>query len=142
MPTNARRRHAIDTGGPWGTGLLLLGIGLIIQGLGYIAANRSGLPDALQEISDGIPMWVWGSLWISAGTYSTWKALHPPQRHIDVWAAVAITSLWSSAYLIAWIVNAVQGDLTREFFSALGWGMLAGVIICLGRCTNPLDMGR
>lgn len=142
MPTNARRRHAMDTGGPWGTGLLLLGVGLVAQGIGYIAARRSGLPDAIQELSNPVPMWVWGSLWIAAGIYSTWKALRPPQRHIDVWAAVAITSLWSSAYFIAWIVNAVQGDLTREWSAGLGWGMLAGVISCLGRCTNPLDMGR
>lgn len=142
MPTTARRRHRVDTGGPWGTALLLLGIGLIIQGAGYIAANRSGLPDAIQDISDPIPLWVWGSLWISAGTYSLWKALNPPQRHIDVWAAVAITSLWSSTYFITWVIQAVQGDFTRDFFSALGWGMLAGVIICLGSCSNPIVLDR
>ena len=142
MPTSARRRHRFDTGGPWGTGLLLLGIGLVANGLGYIAANRSGLPPAIQEIGDPVPMWVWGSLWISAGAYSTYKALNPPQRHIDVWAAVAITSLWASSYFIAWLINAVQGDLTREWSSSLAWAMLAGVISCLGRCVNPLDLER
>lgn len=142
MPTNARKRHLIGTGGPWGTGLLLLGLGCIANGIGYIAANRSGLPDAIRDLSDRAPMWVWGGLWIAAGVYSVWKALRPPQRHVDVWAAVVITSLWSVTYFVAWLANAVQGDFTREWTSSLAWGMLAGVISCLGRCVNPLDLDR
>lgn len=142
MPTEAHRRHRIDTGGPWGTGLLLCGLGLTANGIGYIAANRSGLPEAIQEISKGFPMWFWGGLWVVAGVYSIWKALNPPQRHVDVWAAVVVTSLWAAAYFIAWFVNAVQGDFTREWTSSLAWLMLAGVISCLGRCVNPLSLER
>lgn len=142
MPTTARRRRRLDTGGPWGTGLLLLGLGLTANGIGYISANRSGLPDALQSFSESVPMWFWGGIWVAAGVYSVVKALNPPQRHVDVWAAIAVTSLWSAAYLIAWGTNAWNGDLTREWTSALAWGMLAGLVSCHGRCVNPLDLDR
>lgn len=126
MPTNAHRRRRIDTGGPWGTGLLLLGAGLILNGFGYIAADPRGLPDALKEISEYAPIWAWGVLWMAAGSYSIIKALSPPQRHIDVWAAIAITSLWSINYFISWLIDVFEGDPTREWAGALSWAMLAG----------------
>ena len=135
MPTNAVKRHRIDTGGPWGTGLLLLGVAAVAQGIGYATTTPDRLPHALQSI--GIPVAVCGVLWVIAGAYAIAKALNPPQRHADVWPIVAITLGWSLAYGLQWAVDALDGHLTRDWSSAVAWGSLAALIICWGRCVNP-----
>ena len=135
MPTSAVRRRRIDTGGPWGTGLLLLGLGVIAQGVGYTTATPDRLPHALQSI--GPPVWACGILWVLAGGYAVIKALHPPQRHRDVWTVVAVTLGWSLAYGLQWIVDALDGHFTRDWSSSVAWGCLATLTICWGRCVNP-----
>lgn len=135
MPTNAVRRHKVDTGGPWGTGLLLLGVAAIAQGIGYITTDPAALPPALRSI--GLPMSLCGALWVLAGGYAITKALTPPQRHLDVWPLVAVTLAWALAYGLQWVVLAIDGDFTRDWSSSLAWGSLAVLIICWGRCINP-----
>lgn len=139
MPTNARRRHPIDTGGPWGTGLLLFGIGATVQGLGYLGRGSSRIPPALATFGDTVPIQWWALLWVAAGLFCGYKALNPPQRHADVWPLVGMTVLWACVYLIDWIVKVVQdGDwLAQSGSSAVAWAMLASVLVCWGRCVNP-----
>lgn len=134
MPTNARRRHRIGTGGPWGTGLLLAGGAVTAQGVGYGTGHPR--PPASLMI---LPSWVWGCLWIAAGLWSIWQALTPPQRHLDVLPIVGVFSLWSAAYFWQWLVTGVtRHDWADGWVSAIGWGMAAGLVICWGgRCTNP-----
>lgn len=135
MPTNARRQHRIGTGGPWGTGLLLLGVAAVAQGVGYATRRPSSLPEALADLA--APIQVWATAWVLAGLWAVWKALTPPQKHTDVWPIVGVTSLWSAAYLVHWLILGIKGDWTQQWTSAVAWGSLATLIICFGRCVNP-----
>lgn len=138
MPTSARKKHRVGTGGPWGTGLLLLGVAVAVQGVGYITPRPEGLTGALRALSSIAPIQVWGGLWVAAGLYAVVKALRPPQKHRDVWPVVAVTSLWSAAYLAYWLVAAVfYGELTRSWTSGVAWGSLTVLIVSWGKCTNP-----
>ena len=135
MPTNARKRAWYSTGGPWGTGLLILGIAVVVQGIGYGVRPASSLPDALADLT--IPIQVWAYLWMAAGGWSIWQALTPPQRHTDVWPVVGVISVWSAAYLTHWLIQGIDGDWTTAWTSSVAWGSLAALIICWGRCINP-----
>lgn len=138
MPEHARKTSWYSTGGPWGSGLLLLGIAVAVQGIGYASAQPRHLPAPLEALTATVPPWVWGALWVAAGLWSIWQALTPPQRHLDVLPAVGVLSLWAGAYLVYWLdVGIVRGDWTRGWSAALGWGMLAGLVVSWGRCVNP-----
>lgn len=137
MPTHAHKRHRVGTGGPWGTGLLVLGIAVTVQGIGYVTATPDRLPPALDVLSEYVPPWVWGCLWMAAGLWSIWQALTPPQRHLDVLPVVGVIALWCAAYLMYWLMAGLNGDWTRGWSSALGWGMLGGYIASMARCLNP-----
>ena len=138
MPTNARARHRIGTGGPWGTGLLILGLAVLVQGIGYTTATRGRLPSALEALSEYVPPYAWGCLWIVAGAFSIFWALTPPQRHWQVSPVVGVLCLWSAAYFLYWLAMGFgHGVWTRSWSAAVGWGMLAGLIICWSRCVNP-----
>lgn len=138
MPTNAVRRHAIGTGGPWGTGLLVLGVAATAQGVGYLVPRKDDLPNALGALSTYVPIWVGGLFWIAAGVYAITQALTPPQKHHDVWPLAAMTALWALAYLVHWALVAVfDGELTRAWTSGIAWGSLSALTVCWGRCVNP-----
>lgn len=139
MPTNARRRRLIDTGGPWGTGLLLFGICSALQGVGYLLRAENELPRALDTFGQVVPISWWAALWVLAGCYAVFQALTPPQRHRDVWPLVSMTVLWSFVYLIQWIVDIVRfGNwLTSTGTGAFAWGSLAVILVCWGKCVNP-----
>lgn len=138
MPTNARKKHRIGTGGPWGSGLLLLGIAVVVQGIGYTTATPEQLSPTLAALSQVVPPLAWGLCWIAAGAWSIWQALTPPQRHLDVLPVVGVVLLWSAAYLIHWLIlGLTEGEWTRYWSAAVGWAMLGGLIICWGRCVNP-----
>jgi hypothetical protein len=138
VPTNARKRHRIGTGGPWGTGLLVLGIAVTVQGISYVAPRDSPLSGPLRALSSVIPFEVFGALWVAAGLYAIWKALHPPQQHPDVWPIVGVVSLWAFTHLAYWLVLGVgYGSWTRAWTSGVAWGMLGAYIISQSRCVNP-----
>ena len=138
MPTNARKKHLIGTGGPWGTGLLLLGVAVTVIGISYAAPRPGGLSGPLRALTSVVPMQVWGGLWIGAGLYAIWKALTPPQKHRDVWPIVAVTSLWAATYLAYWLVLGVAyGSWTRAWTAGVAWGALTVLIVSWGRCVNP-----
>lgn len=138
MPTNARRLHKVGTGGPWGSGLLILGLIVTMIGFSFATAEPADLAPALAWIDQAVPVRLWAHLWICVGLYSIWKALTPPQRHIDLAPAVGVFSLWSAMYGMYWLVSgAVEGEWTRGWMAAVVWGAFAAVLICFGRCVNP-----
>ncbi|HEU5026602.1 MAG TPA: hypothetical protein VFV01_16925 [Spirillospora sp.] len=138
MPENARKTRWYSTGGPWGTGLLLLGVAVTVIGLNMLTADRARQSGPVRALSVVLPLWALGGLWVAAGLHSVWQALTPPQRHRDVLPVVAITSLWALAYLAYWLVTgAVYGRWSREWSGGVGWGSLTMLIISWGRCVNP-----
>ena len=138
MPTNARKQHFIGTGGPWGTGLLLLGVALTVQGIAYMCSAPGELRSALAWINQGVPVRGWALLWIGAGGYSIVKALTPPQRHIELAPAVGVICLWGGIYAVYWLTLGItEGVWTRDWTTAVAWASLAAVLISLGRCVNP-----
>lgn len=137
MPTNARKRHRIGTGGPWGTGLLLLGVGITAQGGNYLFARPYEVQPALESLSHIVPLWACGIIWVAAGLSAIHRALTPPQKHSDIWPVVGVLVLWTGIYFFHWLIGAFVGDFTRSWASAVGWGCLVALVLCWGRCVNP-----
>lgn len=138
MPTNARKTSWYSTGGPWGGGLLCVGIATTAQGVAYILNKPEELTSALAWINQAVPIVLWGLVWLAAGSYSITKALTPPQRHGDLIPAVGVISLWSAFYLVYWLYSGLWAHhWTRDWAVAVAWGSLAAVLICFGRCNNP-----
>jgi hypothetical protein len=98
VPTNARKTRWYSTGGPWGTGLLLLGLAVTVQGIGYLLAPADEFTGALAWVNHSVPIRAWALLWIAAGCFSTFRALTPPQRHTDVSPVVGVVCVWSAFY--------------------------------------------
>ncbi len=143
MPTFDHGRRRVGTGGPWGTGLLVLGVACIAQGVSYVTTPGGELRAALAMLAGILPMWVWGSMWVAAGLCAVRTALSPPQDTGDVWPIAGLISLWSGAYLAYWLINGfADGEWTRDWTTAVAWGSLAALIISWGRCVNPPEMRR
>lgn len=128
----------LGTGGPWGTGLLVLGMAVTVQGVGYLTARPRDLSSPLAALSEYVPPLAWGLLWMAAGLWSIWQALTPPQRSLDVLPVVGVLSVWSAAYLMYWLIRGLaEGTWTRAWSTAIAWAMLALLIVSWGRCVNP-----
>lgn len=141
MPTNARRQHRIGTGGPRGLGLAVAGLGGAIYGAAYAAPSAlDEIPAALNFVSTYIPIWVWGLAWVAAGVWSIWRGVMPPQRRHDVVPLVVVITFWGAAYMVHWLYDGIwRGDWTREWRSAVLFGMLSGLLIVWSQLDNPLD---
>lgn len=138
MPENARRRRRIDTGGPWGSALLLLGIVIAAYGVALILQPPSDLRGALAWINRAIRIDGWGLLWVGAGVWSAARALSPPQRHIDIAPAVAVLCIWSGLYFVYWLgLGLIYHVWTRDLIGSIIFGAFAGVIILFSQCVNP-----
>jgi hypothetical protein len=136
VPTNARKKHWIGTGGPWGTGLLIAGILSAVLGVGYLLSDASDQPAALRHMAP--PLVFWACMWIAAGAYAVLKALSPPQQHIDVWPVVGMSCLWSGKFAWFWIVGVFHGEpVDRSWAGAVIFAAFAGLIISWARCVNP-----
>jgi hypothetical protein len=136
VPPGGRRRRP-GTGGPWGTGLLLLGVGIAAQGCAYLLGNPIESGEALRWINQSVPLRWWGLLWIAAGVYSTFRALSPPQLHTDVAPAVAVIVLWSAVYYSFWLLHGLDGAWGREWTSGTAWASLGALVVSWSRCVNP-----
>lgn len=145
MPETARKTKWYSTGGPWGTGLLCLGVAVTVQGAAYVASTPADLrtQHPLQWADHVVPIAGWGLLWIAAGLWSIWQALTPPQRHMDILPAVAVICLWSGLWAGFWLYTGLaDGHWSRDWTGAVAWGSLAAVLIFFGRCSNPLRRRR
>ncbi len=143
MPIVDGLRRGFGTGGPWGTGLLVLGVACAAQGVSYMTTPRGELRTAMAMLADIFPMWAWGGLWVAVGLFAVRTALSSPQDTRDVWPVAGLISLWSGAYLAYWLLTGfVDGQWTRAWASAVAWGSLAALIISWGRCVNPPERRR
>lgn len=139
MPTNARKQHIIGTGGPWGTGLLYLGLFGIFYGFGNLLRGEDLAPAALQEISETVPLEVWACGWLAAGLYAVSKALRPPQKHADTWPLVGMSIIWTGAFTVHWLIDGATGQgWSYEWLGGTVWLLLVGILVSWGRCINPL----
>lgn len=131
-----RRPH---TGGPWGTGLLLLGVALTAQGGAYVASDRQDLRTALAWVDHGlVPISGWGLLWVAAGLWSIIRALTPPQRYLDLVPALSVLILWAAFYTLHWLIfGLVDGLWSRGWIAAVLYVSFAGVLASFGYCVNP-----
>lgn len=142
MPTTARKTRWYSTGGPWGTGLLLIGVAAVVIGVTYVGRPAHDLQPALAWVSKAAPISAWAVLWILAGIYSIVRALMPPQRHHDIAPCVFVISLWAAFYGIYWLsMGLVHGQWTRDGVSCLVWATMAGMLLSFGRCVNPPRRG-
>lgn len=137
MPTNARKKHWIGTGGPWGTGLLMLGIGYVFLGFGYAFGDSGEHPPALREFSQTISIHIWSGLWVAAGVWGIAKALKPPQQHSDMAPLIGVAMLWTAMYFVHWVIHLFEGEWNASWRSFIIWGCLTTLIVCLGKCVNP-----
>jgi len=142
MPESAHRRRRIDTGGPWGSGLLVLGILVATYGLSLMFARPEELRGALAWINGTIPLTGWALPWLAAGLWSIGRALWPPQRHIDVAPAVGVLCLWAGIYATFWVLTGLQGTWTRDWTGALIFFAFAGLVIEFSQCVNPPGRSR
>lgn len=136
----ARRRRRIDTGGPWGSGLLFVGLGIIVLGINYLleTPDRLAGSPALLWINEAVPIRGWGLLWLGVGLYSVWKALSPPQRHADMAPAIGILLVWSAIYGLYFTFDGLlYGLWGSDYRGALIYLMFAGCLFFYGQCTNP-----
>ncbi len=127
------------TGGPWGTGLLLLGLGVTVYGAAYITARTGDLSPSLASLAELIPPALWGVAWIAVGLWCAWWALQPArQRAWHILPLVGVFALWAAAHASYWlVVGLLDGEWTRQWVSAVGWALLAGMAASWGRCINP-----
>ena len=138
VPTNATKDRWFSTGGPWGSGLLMLGIALTVQGISYMTADPADLRPALEWIDQAVPVSAWGTAWVIAGVYSMWMAFTPPQRHVELAPGVGVICLWSAIHTCFWAIQGFQEQVwTRDWTAGVAWGVLAAVLICFGKCINP-----
>lgn len=143
MPTNARKTRWYSTGGPWGTGLLLIGVVSVAIGITYMTRPAGALQPALAWVSKAAPISAWAVLWLLAGGYSIVRALMPPQRFRNLAPCVFVISLWAAFYGLYWLsMGLVHGRWTRDGVSCLVWACMAGLLLSLGRCVNPPQRGR
>jgi hypothetical protein len=138
VPTNARKTRWYSTGGPWGTGLLLLGLAVTVQGIGYLLAPADDFTGTLAWVNHGVPIRTWALLWIAAGCFSTFRALTPPQRHTDVSPVVGVVCVWSAFYFAHFAYSGLWLHAwTRDWTSGLAWLGLGALVVSWSRCVNP-----
>lgn len=127
------------TGGPWGLGLALAGIGTALYGAAYVVpAPEDEIPPALQFVSAYVPIWVWGLLWVGAGAWSVGRGLMPPQRRRDVVPMVVVTHFWGTAYMVHWLYDGLWNhEWTREWRGWMIFGTFSTLLIVWSRLVNP-----
>lgn len=127
------------TGGPWGTGLLLLGVALAAQGAAYVESDAGDLRGALAWIDGStVPIAGWGLLWVAAGVWSVIRALTPPQRYLDLMPALGVLILWGAFYALHWLAfGIIDGTWSRSWVPAVLYVSFAGVLGSFGWCVNP-----
>lgn len=115
----------------------LYGLLAVIFGLSYTSILTEALPapPGLNLITDVLPIWVWGGLWIAAGlmgVLSVFTSLRWEFRigfNILVW----LQMLWTFSFLTSWVFNIGGGKSSaRDYVAAAVFGFgalgLIGII--------------
>lgn len=128
-----------ETGGPWGTGLALAGVGFGAYGSAYLSPTpATDVPEALWFISVYVPLWVWAAVWLVAAGLSLWAAFTPPQTRRDAVPLIVVTHLWGTAYMLWFFYQGIWGDGWGR--SWRGWVLFGGIstlMIVWSRLQNP-----
>lgn len=125
-------RRARQHLGRRGIFLLVIGIGKICWGIGFIVAPQEN-PAGLQLLTDVCPLRSWAWLWIIAGAITFSSAFLRIGR--DGWgflAALAPPSVWAFAYTVA----VIDGDYARGGFVAV-WYLTSHVGVICWAATVP-----
>jgi hypothetical protein len=138
VPTNARKRHLLDRGGPWGSGLLTAGLAIAALGIGYVLSDPDRLPPPLAWINGFVPIAGWGLLFVGAGIFSIIRAFSPPQRPVDVAPAVSVVGLWAGFFFVFWLYEGLwHGHWSRDWLGGLIFAAFAALLVCFSRTVNP-----
>jgi hypothetical protein len=133
-------KQRLGTGGPWGTGLLILGLTFVATGLGYVLTPIYDLRPPLQwiNVSPYFPVRGLAWLWIGIGTYNIWESVTPPQRFLNLLPSIGLLILWSGIFYAYWVVYGVIYDTwTLEWQTGTLYNGFAGVLAAFGWCVNP-----
>lgn len=111
----------------WGLGSV--SVVYFSRGLAYSGtAIPEPLPLGLNTISELVPIWVYGILWIAAGIDCLWVA-HKRKAPLAVAFMTGMPTLWGSAYLISWVAS---GFDSRDWITVILYYCLAMIAVCFG----------
>ncbi len=115
-----------------GAFLLLIGIGKVCWGVGYIAAPQPP-SQGLRILTDIAPMHCWAMVWVLAGLITAGAAFVKVGRDWAGYAAALVPpTLWATAYMVA----AVSGGYTRGIFVAI-WYLTSHIGVILWASAVP-----
>ncbi|WP_367138829.1 MULTISPECIES: hypothetical protein [Streptomyces] len=109
-----------------GVFLLLIGVGKVCWGVGYIATPQPPSP-GLQLLTDIAPMHCWAMVWVLAGFVTAGAAFVQVGRDWAGFAAALVPpTVWATAYMVA----AVSGGYGRGAFVAI-WYLASHIGVIL-----------
>jgi hypothetical protein len=118
--------------------LFLKGALFVFLGYAYAVAHvPSTTRNSLSTVTQYVPLWVFGVLWMAAGTYCITAGFS--RRKLDGFAVgVLMPSIWGLLYLICWI----HGDPGRGWVSAGIFWAIAGAMYCASGLIDPMPVVR
>ncbi|MCF3101413.1 hypothetical protein IPZ58_07445 [Streptomyces roseoverticillatus] len=115
-----------------GTFLLIIGVGKVCWGAGFILTPQP-TPQGLDLLTDLAPLHCWAWVWVLAGVITASSAFVKVGRDwAGFVAALVPPGLWTIAYTAA----VVQGDFARGGFVAL-WYLTSHIGVILWASTVP-----
>ncbi|MEW2578332.1 hypothetical protein [Streptomyces syringium] len=115
-----------------GTVLLILGIGKVCWGAGFIVTPQPS-PQGVSLLTDVAPLHCWAWLWVAAGLVTGASAFVRVGRDgLGFIAALIPPTVWATAYM----VGAVTGEFARGVFVAI-WYLTAHVGVILWASAVP-----
>lgn len=109
-----------------GAFLLILGVGKVCWGVGWIAAPVTD-PDGLDLLTSVAPLHCWAWLWISSGVVMLGMAWLRVGRD---WAGFAIALVPPTIWALAYVVAVITGDYPRGGYVAV-WYLTSHVGVIL-----------
>jgi hypothetical protein len=126
---------------PWRRHSLVLFVGgsiYLIIGWALIAAELTASNRiSLQLILAIAPIWVWGIVFIIAGTMAIISSRWPPIS--ETWGYTVLTGLssgWAGVYLVPVILGESP---TTNLRGTMSWGLLAFMWWAISGLTNPVE---
>lgn len=101
----------------------LYGLLAVIFGLSYTSILKESLPapPGLDLITNVLPIWVWGVLWMAAGILGISAAITSLRWEFRIGFNVIVwlQMLWTVSYLIHWIFNLGVKSAVRDYVVAV-----------------------
>lgn len=136
MFRNSARPHAIRIV------LGMYGLLAVIFGLSYTPILREPLPapPGLDLITNVLPIWIWGSLWIAAGIMGISAAITSLRWEFRIGFNVIVwlQMLWTFSYLIHWVFNRNLPSAARDYVVAVIFAFGAAGLIGIIQLLAPM----